>query len=238
MYKRILLKISGESIADKEHNQTLNTDKLHAIAQEVKHLHDLGVQIGIVIGAGNIWRGKFAPRLGIDPAEADYMGMIGTIINSVALASALKTNGVGACVMSAIHVSPVTLEFDEKKAIELLEAGNVVVFGGGTGKPFFTTDTAATLRAIQIKADVICMAKYGVDGVFTADPKVDPNAKLIKEITYQEVIEKKLQVMDMSAIEMIKDKDIEILVFNMDDPKNIEKVVKGEKLGTIVSRGI
>ncbi len=237
MYKRILLKISGEAIADKEHAQTLNTDKLHLIAKEIKNLHDLGAEVAVVIGAGNIWRGKFAPKLGIDAAEADYMGMIGTIINSVALASTLKANGVGAYAMSAIQVDPVTIPFDADKAKELLDAGNVIVFGGGTGKPFFTTDTAATLRAIQIDADVICMAKYGVDGVFTSDPRVDKDAKLLKHITYQEVLDKKLEVMDLSAIELIKDKDIEIRVFNMSDPKNIEKVVKGENIGTIVSRG-
>lgn len=237
MYKRILLKISGESIADKEKNQTLNCAKLTSIASVIKDLHEQGIQVGVVIGAGNIWRGKFAKKLNIDPAEADYMGMCGTIINATALASALKSLGVDAYAMSAINIDPITIPFDEKRAKEILDKGGVIVFGGGTGKPFFTTDTAATLRAIQIDADVICMAKYGVDGVYDDDPNKNPDAKFLSSLTFKEVLENHLQVMDASAIELIKDKDIIVRVFNMDDPKNIEKVVNGEKLGTIITRG-
>lgn len=237
MYKRILLKISGESIADKDKNQTLNCEKLNAIAKEIKNLSNKGLQVGIVIGAGNIWRGKFAKKINIDPAEADYMGMLGTIINATALASALKNIDVKAAVMSAIHIDPITLPFEENNAKRLLEEGNVVVFGGGTGKPFYTTDTAATLRAIQIDADLICMAKYGIDGVYDDDPNINPNAKFIKNLTYDQILSSKLQVMDLSAVELIKDKDIEIRVFNMDNPRNIEKVVNGENIGTIIKRG-
>lgn len=237
MYKRILLKISGESIADKEKNQTINCEKLTHIASIIKDLTNKGIQVGIVIGAGNIWRGKFASKLNIDPAEADYMGMCGTVINAVALANALKTQGINAYAMSAINIDPITIPFDENKAKEILDKGGAIVFGGGTGKPFFTTDTAATLRAIQIDADLICMAKYGVDGVYTDDPNKNPDAKFIEKLTFKEILDKKLQIMDLSAVELIKDKDIEVRVFNMDDPKNIEKVVNGEKIGTILKRG-
>ncbi len=237
MYKRILLKISGESIAYKEKNQTLNCDKLNAIAAVIKTLHNLGIQVGVVIGAGNIWRGKFASKINIDPAEADYMGMLGTIINATALSSALKSIGVKSVAMSAIQVDPITVPFNQDEAKKYLDEGYVVVFGGGTGKPFFTTDTAATLRAIQIDADLICMAKYGVDGVYDDDPNKNPNAKFIKNLTFEEILNSKLMVMDLSAVELIKDKDIEVRVFNMDDPKNIEKVVNGENIGTIITKG-
>lgn len=237
MYKRILLKISGESIAYKEKNQTLNCDKLNAIAAVIKTLHNLGIQVGIVIGAGNIWRGKFASKINIDPAEADYMGMLGTIINATALSSALKNIGVKSIAMSAIQVDPITVPFNQDEAKKYLDEGYVVVFGGGTGKPFFTTDTAATLRAIQIDADLICMAKYGVDGVYDDDPNKNPDAKFIKNLTFNEILNSKLLVMDLSAVELIKDKDIEVRVFNMDDPKNIERVVNGENIGTIITKG-
>lgn len=237
MYKRILLKLSGEALADKEHCQTLNCEKLNVIASEIKNLHKMNVEIGVVIGAGNIWRGKFADSIGIEHAEADYMGMIGTVINSVALASALKKIGVKAEVMSALMVEPMTQMYDAKIAVEKMKAGIVMVFGGGTGKPFFTTDTAATMRAIEINANVILMGKFGVDGVFSDDPRTNPNAHLIKEITFQEIIDKKLEVMDMSAVELIKDKNIDIRVFNMNNPNNIKQVVLGENIGTTVRKG-
>ena len=236
LYKRILLKISGESIADKTKNQTLNCEKLQNIAKTIKFLIDEGVQVGVVIGAGNIWRGKFASKLNIEPAQADYMGMLGTIINAVALTNALKKIGTDSITMSAINIDPITIPFDEHLAKQYLSENKVVVFGGGTGKPFFTTDTAATLRAIQVDADAICMAKYGVDGVYTSDPNKDPNAKFLKKLTFNQILEQNLQVMDISAIELIKDKDIIVRVFNMDNPKNIEKVVKDENIGTIITR--
>ncbi|MDR0934786.1 MAG: UMP kinase [Erysipelotrichaceae bacterium] len=237
MYKRILLKLSGEALADKKQNQTLNCEKLNVIAKEIKKIHNEGVQIGIVVGAGNIWRGKFAEQIGIERAEADYMGMIGTIINSVALASALKNIGVDSEVMSAIDVEPVTNPYNIKTAIEKLEKGVVLVFGGGTGKPYFTTDTAATMRAIEIGADVILMGKYGVDGIYDSDPKVNPTAKLIKDITFDEILAKKLKVMDLTAVELIKDKNIDIRVFNMDDPDNIEKATLDNEIGTTARKG-
>lgn len=236
MYKRILLKISGESIADKNNNQTFNVAKLNEIASVIKTIVDMGIEVAIVIGAGNIWRGKYASTIGIDPADADYMGMTGTVINSVALSAAIKNTGIDSVCMSAIHIPPITLPFSEEEAKRLLDNKTVIVFGGGTGKPFFTTDTAATLRAIQIEADTILMAKYGVDGVFSADPHLDREAKFFPSLTFYEILEKGLQVMDLSAIELIKDKDIKIHVFNMEDPKNILKVVNGEKIGTIVSK--
>ena len=236
LYKRVLLKISGESIADKTKNQTLNCDKLQSIASAIKNLVSQGLEIAVVIGAGNIWRGKFASKLNIEPKEADYMGMLGTIINAVALTNALKKISVNSCCMSAINVDPITMPIDEDRAKHLLSSQTVVVFGGGTGKPFYTTDTAATLRAIQIDADAICMAKYGIDGVYTSDPNKDENAKFLKHLTFSEILSKNLQVMDISAIELIKDKDIVVRVFNMDDPKNIEKVVNDENIGTIITR--
>lgn len=236
MSKRILLKISGESIADKTNNETLNTKKLEQIASLIKEITLKDIEVAIVIGAGNIWRGKLASKLGIEPADADYMGMTGTVINAVALTAAIKNQGLKAQCMSAIHVPPITLPFDEDEAKKLLSEKNVLVFGGGTGKPFFTTDTAATLRAIQIDADEILMAKYGVDGVYSADPNLYENAIFFEKLTFLEVLDKGLQAMDLSAIELIKDKDICIRVFNMDDPKNIIKVVNGEKIGTIISK--
>ena len=237
MSKRYLLKISGESIADKDNNQTFNTEKLNLVASVIGELVNQGNEVAIVIGAGNIWRGKLANTINIDPADADFMGMTATVINATALTAAIKNLGFKAVCMSAIHVPPITLPFDENKARALLADKNIVVFGGGTGKPFFTTDTAATLRAIQIEADGILMAKYGVDGVYSADPNLDKNAVFFDKLTFNEVLEKGLKVMDLSAIELVKDKDINIHVFNMDNPKNILKVVSGEKIGTIVSRG-
>lgn len=237
MYKRILLKLSGEALADKEHNQTLNFKKMNVIANEIKRLYDHGVEIGIVIGAGNIWRGKFADSIGIERVEGDYMGMIGTIINSVALASALKTIGVPSEVMSAIDINPVTTPYNAKAAIEKMKSGTVMVFGGGTGKPFYTTDTAATMRAIEIGANVILMGKFGVDGIYDADPRCNADAHLIKNITFQEIIDCKLEVMDVSAVELIKDTNIEIRVFNMEDPHNIEKATMDNDIGTTVRKG-
>lgn len=236
MSKRILLKISGESIGDKTNNETLNTNKLEQIASLIKEITLKDIEVAIVIGAGNIWRGKLASKLGIDSAAADYMGMTGTVINAVALTAAIKNQGLKAECMSAIHIPPITLPFDEEEAKKLLSEKNVLVFGGGTGKPFFTTDTAATLRAIQIDADEILMAKYGVDGVYSADPNVYENATFFEKLTFSEVLDKGLQAMDLSAIELIKDKDLCIRVFNMDNPKNIIKVVNGEKIGTIISK--
>lgn len=237
MYKRILLKLSGEALADKEHNQTLNCKKMNIFAHEIKKLHENGIEIGVVIGAGNIWRGKFADLIGIDREEADYMGMIGTIINSVALASALKKINVPSEVMSAIDIDPVTTPYIPELAVAKMKEGTVMVFGGGTGKPYFTTDTAATMRAIEIKADVILMGKNGVDGVYSDDPRNNPNAHLLKEITFQEIIDKKLEVMDISAVQLIKDKNIDIRVFNMNDPSNIEKVTMGDNIGTTIKKG-
>lgn len=237
MYKRILLKLSGESLADKDHNQTLNFKKMNAIANEIKRLYDHGIEIGIVIGAGNIWRGKFADSIGIERIEGDYMGMIGTIINSVALASALKRIGVPSEVMSAIDIKPVTSPYDPKLAIEKMKSGTVMVFGGGTGKPFYTTDTAATMRAIEIEANVILMGKFGVDGVYDSDPRSNKDAHLIKDITFQDIIDSNLEVMDISAVELIKNSNIEIRVFNMEDPRNIEKATLDNDIGTTVRKG-
>lgn len=235
MYKRVLIKISGESLSDKDNHQTLNTVKLSHLAKIFKELHEKGIQIGIVVGAGNIWRGKFANLLNIDPVEADFMGMTGTIINAVAISSALKQLGVPSKVYSAINIDPITLPFDEKNVQKDI-VDNVLVFGGGLGKPFYTTDTASSLRAIQIDADVILMGKNGCDGVYDSDPNSNPNAKKYDILTFQEILDKKLGVMDLSAAELLKDKDIEIKVFSMDNVENIIKVVSGDNIGTTIRR--
>jgi len=233
MYKRILLKISGESLQDKVNHQTLNTEKLGALAKVVKAMREKGVQVGIVVGGGNIWRGKFASLLNIDPVEADFMGMTGTIINAAAISSALKQIGVPSKVYSPINIDPITVPFDEEKVKTDIN-DFVLVFGGGIGKPFFTTDTACSLRAIQIDADVILMGKNGTDGVYDSDPNLNPNAKKYDTLTFNDVINQKLGVMDLTAVDLIKDKGIEVKVFSLDDVDNIRRVAFGEIIGTTI----
>ena len=238
MYKRVLLKLSGESLKDNDGLQIIDVNHMANIANTIKTLHDMGVQIGVVIGAGNIWRGKLAQDIGIERVPADYMGMLGTIINAVAMSSALKRIGVDSVVFSAFsQVKDTTVTYNGDEAVKAMKQGKVAFFAGGTGEAFFTTDTAATMRAIETGCEAIFMGKNGVEGVYDKDPSKDPTAKFIKEITYQQILDMKLQIMDLSAVELIKDKDIEIRVFSMSDPQNFVRVANGETLGTTCKKG-
>lgn len=233
-YKRIILKLSGEALANKEDGTILNPEKLNIIADAVKSMHDEGVEIGIVIGAGNIFRGKIAESIGVDHTNGDYMGMLGTIINCIALSSALEAIGVTTRVMSAIEVNKIAEPYIYKKAIAHLDCNKVVLFAGGTGNPYFTTDTCASLRALEINADAILMAKNHVDGVFDSDPRVNKDAKFLKELTFKEVLDRNLSVMDQTSITMLMGHHKEIRVFNMDNVENFMKVIHGEDIGTTI----
>jgi len=236
-YKRILLKLSGEALSDNRQKLILDAKHLDIVATAIKSMYEQGVQIAIVVGAGNIWRGKLAEQIGIERSTADYMGMLGTIINALALQSAIEKTGLECRMMSAIEVKAVSEPYIKKRAISHMEKGRIVIFGGGTGNPFFTTDTTATLRAIEIEADAILMAKNGVDGVYDDDPRTNKDAHFISEITFGELLSKNLQVMDQTAVSMIQYEDIIIHVFNMNDTNNFLRILNGEKIGTIVKKG-
>ena len=233
-YKRVLLKLSGEALANKETKEIFDARNLEFVASAIKTMIERGVQVAIVVGGGNIWRGKLAKSIGVDSATADYMGMLGTIINALAVESALTQAGVDARVMTALEAKQVAEPYIWKKAVRHLEKGRVVIFGGGTGAPNFTTDTTAALRARDIKCDAILMAKNGVDGVYTADPNVDENAEFISYLSYQQMLERDLKVMDRTAISLCMDTDLEIRVFNMSDTSNFTKILNGEDVGTTI----
>jgi uridylate kinase len=231
-YKRILLKLSGEALmGDQEYG--INGDVLKAYAQEIKNVADMGVEIAIVIGGGNIFRGLKGASEGMDRTQADNMGMLATIINGLALQSALEEAGIKTRLQSAIEMDKVAEPFIRRRATRHLEKGRVVIFGGGTGNPYFTTDTAATLRAIEIDADVILKGTR-VDGIYTADPEKDSTATKYNNLSFKEVYEKGLNVMDMTAFTLSKENKLPILVFDMNTPGNLGKVVKGENVGTLV----
>jgi uridylate kinase len=233
VFKRILLKASGEALMGAQ-NYGVDVDVAHAIAEQIKEVHALGVEIAIVVGGGNIFRGVSESAGNMDRAAADYIGMLATVMNSVVLQDALEKQGVQTRVMSAIDIPQVAEPFIRRRAVRHLEKSRVVIFAGGTGNPYFTTDSAAALRALEIKADVIMKATK-VEGVYTADPVKDPNAKLYDCITYQEVLEKQLKVMDASAISLCMDNDLPIIVFNLRTSGNIRRVVLGEEgVGTRV----
>ena len=232
-YKRIILKLSGEALANKD-GTILNPEKLNVIAKAVKSMHEEGVEIGIVIGAGNIFRGKISSKIGVDRTNGDYMGMLGTIINCIALSSALEKIGVTTRVMSAVEVNKIAEPYIYKKAIAHLNCNKVVLFAGGTGNPYFTTDTCASLRALEINADAILMAKNNVDGVYDSDPKINKNAKFLKALTFKEVIDRNLAVMDQTSITMLMGQNITIRVFNMENAENFIKVIHGEDIGTTI----
>ena len=235
MYKRVLLKLSGEALRDDKHLLTLDVRCVEGLTNVMKQLHDNGVEVAVVVGAGNIWRGKLADKIGIEPVPADFMGMLGTVINAVALSSSLKKHGVDSIVYSAVPaIDDVTYTYDRDSAYKSLSEGKVVFLAGGTGKPFFTTDTAAALRAVELDCNAILMGKNGVDGIYTADPDHDPNAEFIKTITFDEIIKRNLQVMDISAVKLIKDKNIDVRVFSMADPDNFLRVAEGQDVGTTV----
>ena len=236
MYKRVLLKLSGEALKENS-DMILDGNCLDSMAHMVKSIHDAGIQVCIVIGAGNIWRGKIAKDAGMEQFEADYMGMMGTVINAVALSAKLKLLGVPSLVTTAIGPVPeVNVPYSVETADKAMNEGKVVFLSGGTGKPFFTTDTAATMRAIELNVDAILMGKNGVEGVFDKDPRVDPTAKFYPVITYQEMIKQNLQIMDQTALELIKDKDIKVRVFRM-DANNFIKAAKGENVGSVCQKG-
>ncbi len=233
MYKRVLLKLSGEALKDKNGQQVFSVEFVNSLADMMKELHDLGVQLAVVIGGGNIWRGNLAEGLGFERVPADYMGMLGTVMNAIAMSNSLKRAGVDSVVFSALPEIPgITVTYSPDAAIKAMEQGKVAFLSGGTGKPFFTTDTAATMRALETNCEAIFMGKNGVKGIFDKDPTKFADAKFYENITYQEIINKNLQIMDLSAVELIKDKDIEIRVFSMSDPENFKKVAKGENIGT------
>ena len=238
MYKRVLLKLSGEALRDEKNNLTIDAEGVLGLNNIIKELHNNGVEIAIVIGAGNIWRGKLAKLINIEPIPADFMGMLGTVINAVAMASSLRNQGIDSVVYSAVPaIEGVTLPYDKDTAYKSLSEGKIVFLAGGTGKPFFTTDTAAALRAVELDCQAILMGKNGVDGIYTADPDSDPNAEFIKSISFEEIIKRKLQVMDLSAVELIKNTNIDVRVFSMEDPQNFLRVANGEDIGTTVKKG-
>src|ERR1700710_2227700 len=205
------------------------------IATQVAAIRERGVEVAIVVGAGNIYRGIDGAASGMDRATGDYMGMLATVLNALTLQDALERNGAHTRVMSAIDVKEVAEPYIRRRAMRHLEKGRIVIFAAGTGNPFFTTDTAAALRALEIHAEAILMAKNGVEGVFTADPRVDPDAKFIPAITHREAIERDLRVMDSTALSLCMDNDLPIYVFNMGDAGNIDRIVSGERVGTLVS---
>ena len=236
MYKRVLLKLSGEALKENS-DMILDGACLDSMAHMVKSIHDAGIEVCIVIGAGNIWRGKIAKDAGMEQYEADFMGMMGTVINAVALSAKLKLLGVPSLVTSAIGPVPeVNVPYSVEVADKAMKEGKVVFLSGGTGKPFFTTDTAATMRAIELNCDAILMGKNGVEGVYDKDPRVDASAKFYPVITYNEMIKQNLQIMDQTALELIKDKDIKVRVFRM-DAANFIKAAKGENVGSVCQKG-
>jgi uridylate kinase len=235
--KRIVIKLSGEALANTQEKTILEALHLSTVAKAIKTIQNEGLEVAVVIGAGNIWRGKLAKSIGIESSTADYMGMLGTIINSLALQSALENEGVQCRVLSSIHVEQVAENYIRRRAIRHLEKGRVVIFAGGTGSPYFSTDTTASLRAMEIHADTIFMAKNGVSGVYDSDPKINANATLIKHLTFDEMLNKKLSVMDLTAVSLIKDSDIVIRVFDMKDTKNLLQVIKDHSIGTTIQKG-
>ena len=231
-YKRILLKLSGESLMGSQ-GYGIDSQRLQDYAQQIKEIHEMGVQIGIVIGGGNIFRGLSGASKGFDRVKGDQMGMCATVINSLALSSALGALGVKNKVLTAIRMEPIGEFYTKWKAIESMEDGYVCIFSAGTGCPYFTTDTGSSLRGIEIEADVMLKGTR-VDGIYTADPEKDPTATKFSEITYDEIYTKGLKVMDLTATTMCKENNLPIYVFNMDVIGNLKKVIEGEDIGTYV----
>jgi uridylate kinase len=232
-YKRILLKLSGESLMG-EDNFGMDPKVISQYAQDIKEITDLGVQVAVVIGGGNIYRGMNEAETGIERAHGDYMGMLATVINGMALQASLEKIGVYTRLQSAIKMEQIAEPYIRRRAIRHLEKGRVVIFGAGTGNPYFTTDTAGSLRAIEINADVILKGTR-VDGIYTADPEKDPKATKYKTISFQECLSKNLRVMDMTAFTLCMENKLPIIVFDMNKPDNLKKVVAGEEVGTIVT---
>ena len=232
-YKRILLKLSGEALMGSQ-SYGIDPNRVRDYAIEVKKATALGVQVAIVIGGGNIFRGMSGVAEGIDRVQGDHMGMLATLINGLALQSAFKNHGIPTRLMTAIKMDKIAESFVKAKAVKYLEKGDVLIFSGGTGNPFFTTDTAAALRAAEIEADVILKGTR-VDGIYTADPEKDPNATKFDTLTYSEVMAKGLKIMDMTAFALSEDNRLPIVVFDMNTPGNLIRLLKGEKMGTLVT---
>ena len=231
-FKRILLKLSGESLAGQQ-GHGIDVDRLNDYARQIKEAHDMGVEIGIVIGGGNIFRGLSGAGKGFDRVKGDQMGMCATVINSLALSSALGAIGVTARVLTAIRMEPIGEFYSKWKALECLQRGEVVIMSAGTGNPYFTTDTGSSLRGIEIEADVMLKGTR-VDGVYTADPEKDPTATKFHDITYDEIYHRGLKVMDLTATTMCKENNLPIYIFNMDVYGNLKEVLEGEEIGTLV----
>jgi uridylate kinase len=233
-YKRILLKLSGESLMG-ELGYGIDPNMLIFFAKEVKKIHELGVQVGIVIGGGNIYRGLNAGKQGIDRVTGDQMGMLATVINALALQNAFEESNMFTRLMTSIRMDEMAEPYIRRRAIRHLEKGRIVIFGAGTGHPYFSTDTAASLRAVEIEADVILKGTR-VDGVYDSDPEKNPNAEMFKEISYLDVMNKNLRVMDMTAISLCQENELPIIVFNMNKENNLLKIATGENLGTEVNK--
>jgi len=231
-FKRILLKLSGESLAAGT-SFGIDTERLGEYARQIKEIHEMGVQIGIVIGGGNIFRGLSGAKKGFDRVKGDQMGMMATVINSLALSSALDAEGVKSQVYTAIRMEPVGEFYTKWRAIRSMEQGEVCIFSAGTGSPYFTTDTGSSLRGVEIEADVMLKGTR-VDGIYTADPEKDPTATKFDDISYDEVLARNLKVMDLSAVVMCRDNGLPIYVFNMDVVGNLRRVIAGEEIGTLV----
>lgn len=234
-FNRIVLKLSGEALAGNK-GFGIDPETVEIIAKQVVDVAKLGIQVAIVVGGGNIWRGLSGSAKGMDRVSADYMGMLATVMNSLALQDAMENNGVATRVQTAINMQQVAEPYIRRRAIRHLEKGRVVIFGAGTGNPYFSTDTTAALRAAEIEADAILMAKNGVDGVYDSDPKVNPHAKMFRSLSYMDVINKELKVMDATATTLCMNNDIPILVFNIDVPGNIVAAASGKDLGTLVDK--
>jgi uridylate kinase len=233
IYKRVVLKLSGEALAG-EQGFGIDPKTVKSIAEELKEVHDLGVEVSVVVGGGNIWRGQIGAEMGMERAQADSMGMLATVMNALSLQDTLESLGVQTRVQTSVDMPKIAEPYIRRRAERHLEKGRIVIFAAGTGNPYFSTDTGAALRAAEINADAILMAKNGVDGVYTADPKVDADATKYDELTHLDVITKGLQVMDSTASSLSMDNDIPLVVFNLNEPGNIKRVVLGENIGTTI----
>ncbi|AIO17917.1 Uridylate kinase [Candidatus Izimaplasma bacterium HR1] len=232
--KRIIIKLSGEALSN-GNNKAIDPEKVRVIAKEVVDAYNLGgLEIGIIVGGGNIWRGKIAAEMGMERSSADYMGMIATILNALALQNAIEELGVETRTMTSLNIPQVAEPYIRRKAISNLEKGRIVIFGGGTGNPYFSTDTTSALRAAEIGANIILMAKNGTDGVYNKDPRKHKDAVKYDELTHHEVLDQGLQVMDSTASALCKDNGIKIVVFDMNTKGNIKRVASGEKIGTLI----
>ena len=234
MFKRVIIKISGEALKGKG-KYGIDPSTVKSIANEIKDIHNLGVNVGVVVGGGNLWRGKTGEELGMDRAQADYMGMLGTIMNGLALQDSLESIDVPSRVMTVLPVSAVAEPYLRRRALRHFEKNRVLIFSGGTGTPFFSTDTAAALRGAELNADIILMAKNNVDGVFDRDPLSNENAKMFKKISQKELMIKNLEVMDQTAASICQENKIDLIVFNLNKEGNMKKAVQGLQIGTRVT---